>query len=155
MTWAVGRSISAKGQLVGWVECLDPTQGAALACERCFGGADMGIIMVRFVRLRFAAVAMIAAAIIAATTASGWAFSQQTISPDANGNYNFNYTDPSHPGTTSQNAHPSESNSLGFHFSVEHGQTAPFGGSQSGNNFFGNSHNDRPPELNPLGNNGN
>ena len=109
--------------------------------------------MVRFVRLRFAAVAMIAAAIIAATTASGWAFSQQTISPDANGNYNFNYTDPNHP--TSQSAHPSESNSLGFHFSVEHGQTGPFGGFQSGNNFFGNSGNDRPPEMTPLGNNGN
>jgi hypothetical protein len=115
----------------------------------------MGIIMVRFVRLRFAAVAMIAAAIIAATTASGWAFSQQMISPDANGNYNFNYTDPNHPATSSQSAHPSESNSLGFHFSVEHGQTAPFGGFQSGNNFFGNSGNDRPPELTPLGNNGN
>ena len=135
--------------------CLDPTQVAALACERCFGGADMGIIMVRFVRLRFAAVAMIAAAIIAATTASGWAFSQQMISPDANGNYNFNYTDPKHPATTSQSAHPSESNSLGFHFSIEHGQTAPFGGFQSGNSFFGNSGNDRPPELTPLGNNGN
>jgi len=117
--------------------------------------ADMGIIMVRFVRLRFAAVAMIAAAIIAATTASGWAFSQQTISPDANGNYNFNYTDPNHPATTSQSAHPSESNSLGFHFSVEHGQTGPFGGFQSGNNSFGHSGNDRPPELTPLGNNGN
>ena len=115
----------------------------------------MGIIMVRFVRLRFAAVAMMAAAIIAATTASGWAFSQQTISPDANGNYNFNYTDPKHPATTGQNANPSESNGLGFHFSVEHGQTGPFGGSQSGNNFFGNSGNDRPPELTPLGNNGN
>jgi hypothetical protein len=115
----------------------------------------MGIIMVRFVRLRFAAVAMIAAAIIAATTASGWAFSQQMISPDANGNYNFNYTDPKLPATGSQSAHPSESNSLGFHFSVEHGQTGPFGGSQSGNSFFGNRGNDRPPELTPLGNNGN
>jgi hypothetical protein len=112
----------------------------------------MGIIMVRFVRLRFAAVAMIAAAIIAATTASGWAFSQQTISPDANGNYNFNYTDPNHP--TGQSAHPSESNGLGFHFSVEHGQTGQFGGFQNGNSFFGNSRNDRPPELTPLGNNG-
>ena len=115
----------------------------------------MGIIMVRFVRLRFAAVAMIAAAIVAATTASGWAFSQQMISPDANGNYNFNYTDPNHPATTGQSAHPSESNSQGLHFSIEHGQTGPFGGFQSGNNFFGNSGNDRPPELTPLGNNGN
>ena len=34
-------------------------------------------------------------------------------------------------------------------------QTGPFGGSQSGNSFFGNSGNDRPPELTPLGNNGN
>jgi hypothetical protein len=107
---------------------LDPKQLAALASDRCFGGADVGIIMARFVRLRFAAVAMIAAAIIAATTASGWAFSQQTISPDANGNYNFNYTDPNHQPSTSQSAHPSESNGLGFHFSVEHGQAGPFGG---------------------------
>ena len=69
------------------------------------------------------AAAMIAAAMIAATTASGWAFSQQTISPDANGNYNFNYTDPKLPATSRpERAHPSESNPLGFHFSVEHGQ---------------------------------
>ena len=100
--------------------------------------------MVRLVRLRFAAVAMIAGAIIAATTASGWAFSQQTISPDANGNYNFNYTDPKLPATTGQSAHPSELNGLGFHFSVEHGQTGPFGGFQNGNNFFGNRGKESP-----------
>ena len=115
----------------------------------------MGIVMVGLVRLRFAAVDMIAAAIVAATTASGWAFSQLMVSPDANGNYNFNYTDPNHPAASSQSAHPSESNNLGFHFSIEHGQTAPFGGFQSGNNFLGNSAKYRPPELTPLGNNGN
>jgi hypothetical protein len=134
---------------------LDPKQVAALACERCFGGADVGTIMVGIMRLRFAAVAMIAAAIIASTTASGWAFSQQTIMPDANGNYNFNYSDPNHQATTSQSAHPSETNNLGFHFSIEHGQAGPFGGFQSGNNFFGNNANDTPPNMTPLGNNGN
>jgi hypothetical protein len=111
----------------------------ALASNRRFG-ADVGIIiMVRFVRLRFAAVPMIAAAIIASTTASGWAFSQQTLTPPANGNYNFNYSDPDHPATSGQSTLPSDSNGSGFHFSVEQGQTAPFSGFQSGNRSFNNS----------------
>ena len=139
--------------------CLDPTQVAALACERCFGGANMGIIMVRFVRLRFAAVAMIAAAIIAATTASGWAFDrvgEQIFSPDANGNYNFNYTDPETSGH-----HQPERTSIQGRMVwgstpalnvQDRGRSAVC---QSRNSFFGNSGNDRPPELTPLGNNGN
>ena len=82
---------------------------------------------------------MIAAATIALTTASAWAFSQQTLGPGGNGNYNFNYTDPDHPGTSSQSTLPSDPNSPGLHFSIEHGQTAPFSGFQGGNRSFGNS----------------
>ena len=95
--------------------------------------------MAQFVQLRFAAVAIIAVAIIASMATSGWAFSQQTLGTGDNGNYNFNYSDPSHPGTTSPSTLPSDSNSPGFHFSIDHGQTAPFSGFQSGNHSFGNS----------------
>ena len=105
--------------------------------------------MVRFVRLRFAAELMIAAAIIASTTASGWAFSQQTLGPGENGNYNFNYSDPDHQATTSQSTRPSDSNAQGFHFSIEQGS-----GFQSGNHFFGNGSNATAPDYysRPLGN---
>jgi hypothetical protein len=132
--------------------CLDPKQVMALASNRRFG-ADVGIIiMVRFVRLRFAAVPMIAAAIIASTTASGWAFSQQTLTPPANGNYNFNYSDPDHPATSGQSTLPSDPNSSGFHFSVEQGQTAPFSGFQSGNRSFNNSADPTSPQYYLRGN---
>jgi hypothetical protein len=96
---------------------------------------------------------MIAAAIIALTTASGWAFSQQMLGPGGNGNYNFNYSDPDHQASTSQSTPPSDSNSPGFHFSIEQGQTAPFSGFQSGNHF-GNSGNATAPEyyIQPPGN---
>jgi hypothetical protein len=112
------------------------------------------IIMVRFMRLRFAAVPMIAAAIIVSTTASGWAFSQQMLGPGGNGNYNFNYSDPDHQTSTSQSTPPSDSNGPGLHFSIEHGQTAPFSGFQSGNRSFGNSGNPTAPEyyIQPPGN---
>src|SRR5271154_7072795 len=100
--------------------------------------------MARTVRIRFAAIAMIAAAIIASTTASGWAFSQQTLGPGESGNYNFNYSDPDHQTTTS--TRPSDSNSPGFHFSVQQGQTGPFG-FQSGNRSFGNSGNATAPDY--------
>jgi hypothetical protein len=114
----------------------------------------MGIIMVRFVRLRFAAAPMIAAAIIASTTASGWAFSQQVLGPAGNGNYNFNYSDPDHQASTSQSTLPSDSNSPGFHFSIEQGQTGPFSGFQNGSHFDGNSGNPTAPEfyIQPQGN---
>ena len=114
----------------------------------------MGIIMVGFVRLRFAAVAVIAAAIMAFTTASGWAFSQQTLGPGGNGNYNFDYSDPDRQAATGQGTRPSDSNSPGFHFSVQQGQTGPFGGFQSGNRSFGNSGNATAPDYysRPLGN---
>jgi hypothetical protein len=126
--------------------CLDPKQVIALASNAL--RADVGIIiMVRFVRLQFAAVAMIAAAIIASTTASGWAFTQQMLGPGGNGNYNFNYSDPDHPATSSQSTSPFDSNAPGFHFSIEQGQTAPFSGFQGGNHFDGHSGNATSPEF--------
>ena len=136
---------------------LDRKQVTALASKRVLRGAHVGIIMARFVRLRFAAIPMIAAAIIVSTTASGWAFSQQTLEPGANGNYNFNYSDPAHPATTSQSTPSSDSNTSGFHFNVEGGQTGQFGGFQSGNHFFGNggfdnSGNGTSPYFHPPGN---
>jgi hypothetical protein len=96
---------------------------------------------------------MIAAAMIVSTTASGWAFSQQMLGSGANGNYNFNYSDPDHPATSSQSTRPSDPNGPGFHFSVE-GQTGPFSGFQSGNHLFGNSGNGSAPDYysRPLGN---
>jgi hypothetical protein len=108
--------------------------------------------MARFVRLRFAAVPMIAAAAIASTTTSGWAFSQQTLFPGGNGNYNFNYTDPNHP-TANPSTPSSDSNGSGLHFNVE-GQTGTFGGFQGGSRFFDNSNssNTTAPYFHPPGN---
>ena len=107
----------------------------------------MGIRMVK--QLRFAAVPLIAGAIIALTTASGWAFSQQTLGPNgsSNGNYNFNYGPLDDKAALSE-SHKSDPNSSGFHFSIERGQTGPFG-----YHGFGNSSNSTPPDFSrPIGN---
>jgi hypothetical protein len=73
--------------------------------------------------------------------------------PGGNGNYDFNYSDPDHQVTTSQSTRPFDSNSPGFHFSIEQGQTGPFG-FQSGNHFDGHSGNATAPEyyIQPQGN---
>jgi hypothetical protein len=112
------------------------------------------IIMVRFMRLQFAAVPMIAAAVIASMTTSGWAFTQQMLGTGESGNYNFNYSDPDHQATTSQSTSPFDSNGPGFHFGIEQGQTGPFSGFQSGNHFDGHSGNATAPEfyIQPQGN---
>jgi hypothetical protein len=107
--------------------------------------------MVQFVHLRFAAVPMVAAAIIASTTAPGWAISQQMLLPTDNGNYNFNYSDPAHPATSSQSTPPSDPNSPGFHFSIEHGQSGSFSGFQNGSHFD-NGGNATSPYFHPPGN---
>jgi hypothetical protein len=90
--------------------------------------------------LRFAAVALISGAAIALTTSPIWAFSQQTISP--NGNYNFNYTDPDKAKLGESTNNKSDPNSLGFHFSIERNQPG-----SSGFRSFGNGNNDAPPDL--------
>ena len=91
-------------------------------------------------QLRFAAPALIAGAIIALTSASVWAFSQQTLVP--NGNYNFNYGDPDDKAKLGEGTNKYDSNSPGFHFYIEHGQTGP-----SGFHSFGNSTNTAPPDY--------
>jgi len=97
-------------------------------------------------QLRFAAVPVIAGTIIALTTGSVWAFSQQTLGP--NGNYNFNYSTPDDKAKLNDGANKSDSNSSGFHFSIERGQTGPFGF-----HSFGNSDNTAPPDYyRPHGN---
>ena len=110
--------------------------------------------MVRFVRLRFAAVPVIAAAIIAVTTASGWAFTQQMLGTGENGNYNFNYTPPDRPATSGLSTSPFDSNISRFHFSIESGQTSPFSGFQGGNHSLGNSGSPTDPRyyIQPQGN---
>jgi hypothetical protein len=108
--------------------------------------------MGQFIRLRYATIPMIAAAAIGLTTASAWAFSQQILTPAGDGNYNFNYTDPSHPRPGSQST-PSDPNGSGFHFSVESGQTGPFSGFRSDNHFFDNSDKSPAPDYSrPIGN---
>jgi hypothetical protein len=100
-----------------------------------------------FKQLRFAAVPLFAGAIIALTTTSVWAFSQQTLGP--NGNYNFNYGDPDDKAKLDESKNKSDPNSPGFHFSVESGQSGP-----SGFRSFGGSSNPTPPDYyaRPLGN---
>jgi hypothetical protein len=78
-----------------------------------------------FKHLRLAAVPMITGAIIALTATSVWAFSQQTLGP--NGNYNFNYSDPDNKAKLGESTNKTDSNSSGFHFYNERGQTGPFG----------------------------
>jgi hypothetical protein len=77
-------------------------------------------------QLRFAVVALISGAAIVLATTSVWAFSQQTVTP--NGNYNFNYSDPDNKAKLGEGTNKSDSNSSpNFHFSIERGQTGPFG----------------------------
>ena len=99
-----------------------------------------------FKQLRFAAVALTAGAMIALTTASGWAFSQQTLGP--NGNYNFNYGGPDDKAKLGESTNKSDSNGPGFHFYIEGGQTGPLG-----SRGFGDSSNTAPPDYfsRPLG----
>ena len=78
-----------------------------------------------FKQLRLAAVPLITGAIIGLTATSVWAFSQQTLGP--NGNYNFNYSDPDNKAKLGESANKSDSNSSGFHFYIERGQTESFG----------------------------
>jgi hypothetical protein len=92
-----------------------------------FGGLEgtdiWGIIM--FKELRLAAVASVAGAIFALMTTSVWAFSQQMLTP--NGNYNFNYGPLDDKAKSGDSTTKSDSNSPGFHFSVEGSQTGSSG----------------------------
>jgi hypothetical protein len=100
-----------------------------------------------FRQFRLVAAPLIAGGIIALTATSGWAFSQQTVQP--NGNYNFNYGDPDDKAKLNESTTKPDPNSPGFHFSIQSGQTSPYGF-----HSFGGSGNDTPPDYyaRPLGN---
>jgi hypothetical protein len=74
--------------------------------------------------LRIVAVPLIAGGIVALTTASAWAISQQVLTP--NGNYDFNYGSPDDKAKF-DSTNKSNSNTPGFHFSVEPSQPGSFG----------------------------
>jgi hypothetical protein len=99
-----------------------------------------------FTQFRFAAAPAIAGAIIVLTTAAASAFSQQTIAP--NGNYNFNYGPLDDKTKLDESPNKSDSNSPGFHFSIQGGQTGQFGF----RSFEGSSNATPPDYWRPLGN---
>jgi hypothetical protein len=97
-------------------------------------------------RSRLIAVPLIAGTIVALTASSGWAFTQQTLLP--NGNYDFNYGPLDNKYKSDNGTAKSDPNSPGFHFSVEPGQTGA-----SGFRSFGGDSNAKPPDYSrPLGN---
>src|ERR1700735_5549885 len=56
---------------------VDVAPVAAIVCNCGLGGAAAGVIMLRSMHVRFAAVALIAAAAVSLSAAAAWAFSQQ------------------------------------------------------------------------------
>ena len=99
-----------------------------------------------FKQFRFAAAPLIAAAMIVITTAVASAFSQQTVTP--NGNYNFNYGPLNDKAKLNDSTNTSDPNSPGLHFSVGGGQTSQFGF-----HSLGGASNATPPDFSrPLGN---
>ena len=97
-------------------------------------------------RMRFVVVPFIAGAVVALTTASAWAFTQQTLNP--NGNYNFDYGPLDDKAKSGGSTDKSDPNSSGFHFSIQGGQqTSPY--SLHG---FGDDSPPEPPGSRPLGN---
>ncbi len=99
-----------------------------------------------FNQFRFAAASLIAGAIIAFTTVAASAFSQQTVTP--NGNYNFNYGSLDDKTKLKEGTDKSDPNSSGFHFSIQSGQTGRFGF-----HSFQDNNNAKPPDFSrPLGN---
>ena len=88
-------------------------------------------------RLWLVAVPFFAGAIIALTTAPVWAFSQQTITP--NGNYDFNYGSLDDKSKSGGSTNKSDPNSPGFHFDVQQGPSGEL-------HSFGGASNARPSE---------
>jgi hypothetical protein len=83
------------------------------------------------------AVAFIAGAIIALSTGSVRAFTQQTLTP--NGNYDFNYGPLDDKSKYNDSSNKSDPNSPGFHLDVQHGDSVGF-------HSFGGSRNAAPPD---------
>jgi hypothetical protein len=75
-------------------------------------------------RLWLVAVPVIAGAVLALTTSSVWAWTQQTVTP--NGNYNFDYGPLDDKGKSGDSTNKSDPNSPGFHFGVQQGQSGQF-----------------------------
>ena len=98
-------------------------------------------------RMRFTVVPLIAGAMVALTAAPVWAFTQQTLYP--NGNYDFNYGPLDGKAKSGESTtKPDDPNSPGFHFNVEGGsQTSPYGFRS-----FGSGNPPEPPGSRPLGN---
>jgi hypothetical protein len=77
-------------------------------------------------RLLLLAVPIVAGAAVTLATSCAWAFTQETLNP--NGNYNFNYGPLDDKAKSGLSTDKSDSNSPGFHFGVEgNQQTSPFG----------------------------
>lgn len=88
-------------------------------------------------RLWLVAVPIVAGVMIAPTTDSAWAFSQQTLTP--NGNYDFNYGPLDEKSKSGDSTNKSDANSPGFHLNVQHGESEGF-------HSFGGDRNARPPD---------
>lgn len=100
----------------------------------------------QFAAVPLVAGAMLAGAMIAIATAAASAFSQQTIGP--NGNYNFDYGPLDDKAKLNNSKTASDPTSPGFHFSIGSGQTDRFGFHD-----FGGNRNVAPPDYSrPLGN---
>ena len=97
-------------------------------------------------QFRLAAIPLIAGVAVVITTAAASAFSQQTVGP--NGNYEFNYGPLDDKAKLNDSAKTTDPNSPGFHFSVGSGQTDRFGFHN-----FGDDSKFGPPDYSrPLGN---
>ena len=91
-------------------------------------------------------VSLMTGAMIASTTGPVWAFTQQTLNP--NGNYNFDYGPLDGKAKSGESTNKPDPNSSGFHFSIEGGtQASPYGF-----HSFGGVTPPEPPGSRPLGN---
>jgi hypothetical protein len=100
----------------------------------------------RFVAFPVLAGTMIVGAVIALMTVAASAFSQQSVTP--NGNYNFNYDPLDDKAKLNESKPTSDPNSPGLHFSIGSGQTDRFGFHDMGDDSKA-----APPDYSrPLGN---
>jgi len=129
---------------------VDVAPVAAIVCNCGLGGAAAGVMMLRSMHVRFAAVALIAAAAASLSAASAWAFSQQN--QQAGGTDSSKFADPDDQFTNSgQGAQPFGPNGPTVQFGVHQGPLSPLGG------FQDNDHDGSPPDpyYRPLGNGNN
>jgi len=98
-------------------------------------------------RLWLVAVPFVAGATLALTTDPVWAWTQQTVAP--NGNYNFNYGPLDDKSKSGDSTNKSDPNSPGFHFGVQNGESG-----SGGFHSFGSNRNAPPsqPYFRTFGN---